>query len=605
MTSSVPTPQAGSSATKPEEPLGPPAQGRYGHWFWGPLMSSRSLYVQVMIAALLTNVFALGTSIFTMIVYDRVLPHNAVDSLIALIIGVTVIFAADFLIRTLRGYFLDVAGSRADMAIGDAIFDHVVEIDLRARRGSIGSLANIMKEFESIRDFLTSATLTTLIDIPFAIIFLLAVWWIGGPLVWVPLIIIPSMLVVGLAMQPLMSRLTESGMKDGQNKHSVLVESISGIETIKSLGIGPIMRDRWQKAIAHQARIGLKTRFLGQIATNFSNLASQVSQVAVVSMGVFMVAKGQIGMGAIIACSILAGRAIAPLAQLSQLVTRANYSYASYKALSRVMREPREFTEVPDSVSQMPSDGSIMVRDVSFRYPQQEKGGLEGINLWIKPGERVAIVGRVGSGKTTLSRLLLSLYHPTKGDVIIGGVDSREINPADLRRHIGVVMQEIWLVSGTVRQNIAMGAHRPTDEAILEAARIAGVHDIVSGHPDGYNLMLGERGEGLSGGQRQAIAIARALVGKPAILLMDEPTSAMDINAERQLIERLKPSLGASTLLLITHKATLLELVDRVIVVDQGHIVADGPKSQVLGGGNASAAPAGEGAPQPGGIPAG
>ncbi len=578
---------ADTSKDSPQPKTGTPAQGRYGHWFWGPLAASRSLYVQVLIAALLTNVFALGTSIFTMIVYDRVLPHNAVDSLIALIVGVIVIFACDFVIRTLRGYILDVAGSRADMAIGDALFDHVIELDMRAKRGSIGSLANVMKEFESVRDFLTSATLTTLIDIPFALIFLAAVWMIGGPLVWVPLIVIPSILIVGLAVQPAMRRLTESGQQDGQNKHTVLVESISGIETIKSLGIGPIMRARWQKAIAHQARIGLKTRFLGQISTNFSNLATQISQVAVVSMGVFMVAKGQIGMGAIIACTILAGRAIGPLTQLSQLATRANYSYASYKALARLMNEPREQRADPTAEPKQPADGSIDLLQLSFRYPQQEKGGLEGIHLSIAAGERVAIVGRVGSGKTTLSRLLLSLYQPTEGEVRIGGVNARDIDPGDLRRHIGVVMQEIWLVSGTVRQNIALGAHRASDEAILEAARIAGVHDIVSGHPDGYNLMLGERGEGLSGGQRQAIAIARALVGKPSILLMDEPSSAMDINAERSLIERLKPALGSSTLVLITHKATLLELVDRVIVMDQGRVMADGPKAQVLAASNA------------------
>jgi ATP-binding cassette subfamily C protein LapB len=369
----------------------------------------------------------------------------------------------------------------------------------------------------------------------------------------------------------------------------VLVESIAGLETIKALGAGPVMRGRWQRAIAHQARVGLKTRFLAQFAGNFANFVSQVSQVAIVSMGVFLVAKGQIGMGAIIACSILAGRAIAPLAQLAQLLTRANQSYASYKALAKLMNEPREHQPSRQLMPRESLDGTIELRGVSFSYPQQQAGGLNGVSLKINAGERVAIVGRVGSGKTTLSKLLLGLYAPSAGAVLVGGADVRQLDPADLRRNIGAVMQEIWLMTGTVRQNIALGAHYPADERIVEVAQIAGVHDFISAHPEGYNLRLGERGEGLSGGQRQAITIARALVGQPPILLLDEPTSAMDINAERQLIERLKPVIGTSTLVVITHKATLLELVDRVIVLDQGKVVADGPRDKVLGAGGGSA----------------
>ena len=564
-------------------------RGRFGHWFWGPLSTARPLYIQVVLAALLTNVFALATSIFTMIVYDRVLPNNAIDSLIALMAGIGIVFVSDFIIRSLRGYFLDVAGSRADMAIADALFDHVLDLEMRARRGSTGSLANVMKEFESVREFLTSATLTTVIDIPFALLFVAVIWAIGGPMVYVPLILIPAMLLVGVALQPAMRRLVQTGYEDGQTKHSVLVESIAGLETIKALGAGPVMRGRWQRAIAHQARVGLKTRFLAQFAGNFANFVSQVSQVAIVSMGVFLVAKGQIGMGAIIACSILAGRAIAPLAQLAQLLTRANQSYASYKALAKLMNEPREHQPSRQLMPRESLDGMVELRGVSFSYPQQQAGGLNGVSLKINAGERVAIVGRVGSGKTTLSKLLLGLYAPSAGAVLVGGADVRQLDPSDLRRNIGAVMQEVWLMTGTVRQNIALGAHYPADERIVEVSHIAGVHDFISTHPEGYNLRLGERGEGLSGGQRQAITIARALVGRPPILLLDEPTSAMDINAERQLIERLKPVIGASTLVVITHKATLLELVDRVIVLDQGKVVADGPRDKVLGAGSGPA----------------
>lgn len=559
-------------------------RGRFGHWFWGPISTAKPLYIQVGLAALLTNVFAIAASIFTMIVYDRVLPNNAIDSLIALIVGMAIVFISDFAIRSLRGYFLDVAGARADMAIADSLFDHVLDLEMRAKRGSTGTLANVMKEFESVREFLTSATLTTVVDIPFAILFVIVIWMIGGPMVWVPLAIIPAMLLVGLALQPAMRRLVQTGYEDGQTKHAVLVESIAGLETIKALGAGSTMRHRWQNAIAHQARVGLKTRFLAQFAGNFANFASQVSQVAVVSVGVFLAAKGQIGMGAIIACSILAGRAIAPLAQLAQLLTRAHQSYSSYKALAKLMSEPREHDPSRHFIPRDALSGSIELRGVSFRYPQQQSGGLDGVSIKIAAGERVAIVGRVGSGKTTISKLLLGLFHPNEGSVMIDGSDIRQIDPADLRRHVGVVMQDVWLMTGTVHQNIALGGHRPSNADILEASRVAGVHDFISQHPEGYNLKLGERGEGLSGGQRQAITIARALVGKPPILVLDEPSSAMDVNAERLLIERLAPALSTQcTLVLITHKATLLDLVDRVIVLDQGKVVADGPKEKVLG----------------------
>jgi ATP-binding cassette subfamily C protein LapB len=374
----------------------------------------------------------------------------------------------------------------------------------------------------------------------------------------------------------------QSSFEDGQNKHGVLVETLTGLETVKAIGAGAQMRHRWQKAIAHQAQVGLKTRMLSQFAGNVANFGSQAASIAVVSFGVFLAYDGSIGTGAIVACSMLVGKAIAPLAQLAQLITRINQSVSSYKALKELMESPREHPPQTHFVPRESVQGEIEFRDVSFKYPGQQAGGLDKLSFRIRPGEKVALLGRVGSGKTTVSKLVQGLRQPSEGAVLVDGCDLRQFDKADLRRHIGTVLQDVWLISGTVAQNIALGGIRPSHQDVLWAAQVAGVHDFLAAHPEGYNLKLGERGEGLSGGQRQAISIARALVGRPSILIMDEPTSSMDMNAERVLIERLKAELGPTTLLVITHKSSLLDLVDRVIVVDQGRVVADGPKERIL-----------------------
>ena len=557
-------------------------RGRYGHWFFGPLYASKHLYIQVALAALLTNVFALATSGFSMIVYDRVMPNGAMETLVALLIGVFVIFVSDFLIRSLRSYFLDVAGAQADMVIADTLFEQVIDMELKARKGPIGSIANSLREFENLREFMTSATLTTLIDIPFAILFLIVIWSIGGPLVLVPLMAIPLVVGASLLIQPRMRQLTQTSYEDGQTKHSVAIETLQGIETIKAIGAGSVMRRRWQDVIAHQSAIGLKTRMLAQFAGNMSNLSNQLVWVGTVTMGVYLTQSGQIGSGAIVACSMLSGRCIAPLAQLSQLLTRINQSIASYKSLSALMQQPREHKQNQAYLSRNVWQGSIEFRNVCFNYPEQVENGLQNITFKIEPGERVAVVGKVGSGKSTLAKLMLGLYQPDSGSILIDGVDSRQLDPADLRRNVGTVMQDVWLMTGSVKQNIAIGGVNPSDEEILQASQLAGVHDFISQHPDGYGLRLKERGEGLSGGQKQAITIARALVGRPPIVLLDEPTSAMDLPGAKALIERLKSELINQTIVVITHRSSIIELIDRVLVLDQGRLVAQGPKSDFL-----------------------
>ncbi len=557
-------------------------KGRFGHWFFGPLLASKFVYFQVLMAALLTNIFALATSGFSMIVYDRVMPNGAMETLVALLVGVFIIFVSDFIIRSLRSYFLDVAGAQADMVIADTLFEQVIDMELAARTSPTGSVANSLREFESLRDFLTSATLTTLIDLPFAVLFLFVIWTIGGPLVYVPLAAIPLIIGSTLLIQPSLKKLTQSNYEDGQTKNSVAIETLQGIETIKAIGAGSMMRKRWQDVISHQSAIGLKTRVLSQFSSNMSNFSNQLVWVGTVTLGVYLTQTGAIGSGAIVACSMLSGRSIAPLAQLSQLLTRMNTAMASYRNLSALMSQPREHKSKAAYLNRQVWRGSIEFRDVSFNYAGQTQGGLSNISFKIDAGERVALVGKVGSGKTTLAKLLVGLYKPDSGAILVDGIDIRQIDPADLRRNIGVVMQESWLFSGTVKQNIAVGGNNPSDDEILQAAMLSGVHDFISTHPDGYAYKLKEKGEGLSGGQRQTINIARALVGKPPILLMDEPTSAMDLARETELINNLKNQLINQTILIITHRTSILELATRVLVIDQGKIVAQGPKSDFM-----------------------
>ncbi|MFZ9634861.1 MAG: type I secretion system permease/ATPase, partial [Alphaproteobacteria bacterium] len=559
-------------------------QGRHGHWFWGPILRNGWIYGQVALAALLTNIFALTTSLFSMIVYDRVIPNNAIDTLVALLVGIGIVFLSDFAIRMLRGYFLDVAGSRADASIADALFDHVMDLELRARKASTGAIANVMKEFEAVRDFCTSATLTTLVDLPFAILFLLVMGLIDGAMVLVPLVAIPLLIGTSLAVQPTLRRLTQASQSDGQHKHTVLIEALGGMETIKALGAASLMRRRWQEAVTSQARIGLKSRLVAMFAGNMANFLQQAVQVAIVTVGVFQVSAGRAGFGAIIACTILAGRVMAPLAQVTHLLTRLNHTLAAYRSLRELMEQPRERATGSVYVARDRLRGAIEFRNVHFLYPGQASGGLEGVSFRIQPGERVAILGRVGSGKTTIAKLVLGLHRPTEGAVLVDGVDVRQIDPADLRRNIGAVLQDIWLMSGTVRQNIVLGAEEASDAEVLRVAEVSGVSEFVNRHPDGLGLRVQERGEGLSGGQRQAITIARALLPRPPIVLLDEPTSAMDMNSEQALLKRLSSELDGRTLVLITHRAGLLELVDRVIVVDQGRVTLDGPKASVLRG---------------------
>lgn len=558
------------------------AEPQVGHWFWASLAQNRWAYTQVLLAAVLANVLGLVISLFTMVVYDRVLPAGALDSLVALTTGVALALIFDFLIKSLRASFIDDAGLRADHVMGRRIFDNLLDMQMYAKRGSTGAISQIMREFETLRDFFTSATLVAIVDLPFVFLFIAAVAFIGGPMAFVPLVTVVLVLIIGAGVQPMLSRLARMSFADGQTKQSVLVETISGLESIKVVGAAPQMRLRWENAMERQSDHSARSREITQFAINATGFLQQAAQVVIVVYGAVLITQGQTSMGALIACVMLTGRALAPLGQLAQTLTRLNQARMSYKGLNVLMASASERPPARSWISRPKLNGDITFDDVSFAYPNQNVSAVSNLSFSIKTGEKVAIIGRIGSGKSTISRLLLGLYQPSKGQVRVDGIDIQQIDPGDLRRNIGAVLQDIWLFSGTIRENIAIGAIRPRDHDILAAAQVAGVDEFVARHPSGYDLMLSERGEGLSGGQKQAITLARALVGRPPILLLDEPTSATDMHSEAALMARLKAETAGRTLVIVTHRTALLELVDRVIVIDQGRIVADGPKSEMI-----------------------
>lgn len=552
------------------------------HWLLGPLLGNSKIYGQTILAAFFVNLLGLISSFFIMTVYDRVIPNNAMESLVALTIGVLFAHLFDFILKSLRGYFIDVAGQRLDAVVGSKVFDNLMSMRLDARKGGVGATAGLVKEFENLRDFFSSATLTAVVDLPFIFVFIGAIALIGGPIAIVPLIGVLAALAVALITQPLIMRNTKSAMAEGHLKHAVLIETLAGLETVKSVAAGDLMRRRWKDGVLKHARISTVGRFINQVAVNFSGFAQQGAQVAIVVVGVLMVGAHNLSMGGLIACVILTGRAMAPLAQVAGLLGRLAGALSSYKALDELMASRSEVDPARDYLKRNALAGKIEFREVSFAYPGQKAKALDKVSFTIEDGERVAVLGRNGSGKSTIIRLALGVYEPTEGQILVDDTDIRQIHPTDLRAHIGAVLQDVCLFTGSIKENIALGLEKISDEAILEAAKIAGVHDFVGATEAGYDQRLGERGEGLSGGQRQSIALARALASKPSILFLDEPTSALDSQAEAEMIGRLRRATADRTLLLVTHRMSMLKLVDRIIVLDRGQVVLDGRPEEII-----------------------
>jgi ATP-binding cassette subfamily C protein LapB len=554
---------------------------RFAPWLMEPMRRNRSTYMKVALAAVVINIFGLLTSLFTMTVYDRVVPNNATSSLVALSIGLAIVIVFDFILKMLRAYFVDIAGAQIDKEVGDTLFRRLLSLRLELKKGSTGALTGLMRELEALRDFFASATLTAVVDLPFILLTLLVVWLIGGMVVLVPAIMVPLVILVGLLTQPAMDRLSAKAMGEGLLKQSVLVETIGGLETVKASGAGALLSQRWARAQEQHSDSSLRQRLIASIGITVATSAGTISYAGVVIVGVQMIADLEMTMGGLIACSILAGRAVAPLAQISQLLSRMTSTRTAYRQLNELMQQPAEGPE-GEALKLHSVKGQIEFRNVSFRYPGQSENALDQVSFTIEAGEKVALLGRVGSGKSTIARLVLGLYPPDDGLILIDGTDIRQLDPIDLRSKMGAALQESVLLTGSVRENIVLGRSHVDDEEMLRATHLSGTHQFMGQIANGYDLRLADRGEGLSGGQRQSIALARALAGRPPIVVFDEPTSAMDTQTETGLIQRLQEELKDRTVVLITHRPPLLALVKRIILIDKGKVALDGPRDEVM-----------------------
>ncbi|MGA9581484.1 MAG: type I secretion system permease/ATPase [Allosphingosinicella sp.] len=564
-----------------ENEIRPASQPRFAAWLMEPMRRNRPIFMKVALAAVVINIFGLMTSLFTMIVYDRVLPNNATSSLVALSIGLAIVVVFDFILKMLRAYFVDIAGASIDRDVGETLFGRLLRLRLDLKKGSTGSLTGLMRELEALRDFFASATLTAVVDLPFIILTLFVIWVIGGWVVAVPALMVPLVILVGLLTQPAMDRLSAKAMGEGMAKQSVLVETIGGLETVKASGAGPLLARRWDKAMENHSDSSLRQRLISSIGITTATSAGTISYAGVVIVGVGLIATQDLTMGGLIACSILAGRAVAPLAQISQLLSRMTSTRTAYRQLNEMMSLPPEGPE-GEGLKLAGVKGRIEFRNVSFKYPGAAEKTLEDLNFAIQPGEHVALLGRVGSGKSTIARLILGLYPPEEGLVMIDGTDIRQLDPLEMRRYIGAALQESVLLTGSVRENIGLGRGHVDDEELLRASELSGTHQFMGAIANGYDLRLADRGEGLSGGQRQSIALARALAGKPPVLVFDEPTSAMDAQTETALIQRLREEMKDRTLVLITHRPPLLALVSRIMLIERGKVALDGPRDEVL-----------------------
>ncbi len=552
------------------------------HWFWGTLAENIGIYRDIMFAAFLINLFALVMPIFTMNVYDRILPNRSLETLWVLVIGVVLIVCADVILRTMRGYFLDWASHRVDIKLSGRIMEQVLGTRLEHRPSSVGSFSSNLRSFETVRDFITSATITALIDIPFAIIFIGVMAWIAWPMI-IPVIIgAIIMLIYSFSVQTKMHDLSETMFRVGAIRNATLIESLVGLETIKALGIEGHMQRKWEKSANYLTEVNGKLKLLSNSINNGVNGLQQTVNVILVLLGVYLVIEGDLTMGGLIACTMLAGRALAPIAQSAGLMTQFHNASTSLTSLEAIMEKPTERPVDSNFLSRSNFAGNIEFREVSFSYPGCEVSALKDVSFKIKAGEHVGVLGRMGSGKSTLQKLILGLYLPTSGAILIDGIDSRQIDPAELRRNIGYVQQDTHLFYGSMRDNITMSNPHALDPQVLEAASMGGIDEFVNLHPNGFDMLVGERGETLSGGQRQGVGIARAMVGNPRIIILDEPTSAMDHSGEELVKRRLTEATANRTLLLNTHRSSLFDLVDRIIVIDNGKIMADGGKEQVI-----------------------
>ncbi|WP_373020031.1 type I secretion system permease/ATPase [Thiomicrorhabdus sp.] len=553
-----------------------------GHWFWSTLWSARSIYRDVLIASIVINFFILANPLFVMNVYDRIVPNNAIESLWVLAIGVSVVYMFDIVLKFLRSYFLEVAGKKGDVLMSAKLFEQTLGLTMANRGGSIGAFANNLREFDSIRNFFTSGTIASLVDLPFVIIFLSVIFYIAGSIVLVPIAIILIILIYSFILKNPIQRSIEASYEASSQKNAVLIETLTAIETIKALGVEAHSQWKWEQAVGEIARASIRSKMLQSSIGRMTGFMQQMSTVVIVLSGVYLIKEGDLTMGGLIATVMISQRAIGPMGQFASLTSSYQQTKVALTTLNELMKKEIERPDNKRFIQHPHFEGSIEFIDVSFTYPGESKPALNHVSFKIRPGEKVGVIGRIGSGKSTIEKLILGFYKPTEGSILIDGIDITQLDPAELRRNINYVPQEVTLFSGDVRDNIAYRAPYIEDDVILKAARLAGVDDFVKQHPSGYSLKINEGGSSLSGGQRQSIGVARALLLEAPIYLFDEPTNSLDAKSEQIMIDRLKKGTIQNTTIVVTHKMSLLQLTDRLMVLDGGKVIADGEKKTVL-----------------------
>jgi ATP-binding cassette subfamily C protein LapB len=553
------------------------------HWLLRALVPYWRTYMRVIMAALFINLIALASPLFTMNVYDRVLPNKAFPTLWVLAIGITLAYTFDFLLKTARAALIDHAGRNADLRLSQMIFDKVLNSTLASRPLSTGEYANRVTQYEFVREFFTSNTVGLLIDTAFVFIFLIVIYTLSGWLVVIPAVALLLSVLIGLHAQAKIGHRMAAATNEASRRQSLLVETISTIETVKSLRAEAGMLRRWQELMKLSSRTSEEIKHVSSNAVNLTNLVQQMVSVLIVIAGTYEFSEGHLAMGAIIATVMLAGRAGAPLGQIAMALARFRQAMTSLKILDKIMEQPEDRPSTVGFVNREIKRGGFSFQNVSFQYPGSDYKVINQLSLTVAPGERVGIIGRIGSGKTTLGRLLDGLYLPSDGRLLIDGVDIRQYHMSEVRSAVAVAGQSSDLFSGTVKENLLIGRADATDEELLHVSRMTGVDEFVSNHPRGFDMPVGERGSNLSSGQKQALAIARLLLTKPKIVFLDEPSGAMDLASERHLLAKLSTAFSRDTTLLIaTHRFSMLELCDRLVVIDKGRIVADGPKAAVL-----------------------
>lgn len=552
------------------------------HWFWQTVKDATPIYRDALIASVLVNIFAMVSPLFVMNVYDKVVPNLAFESLWVLATGAVIAFSFDFLMKKMRSYLIDIAGKKVDIIVSSRLFARLMGIPLEKRAKSVGGMAKQLGEFDGIRDMLTSATLTTLVDLPFAAMFLFVIYLFAGDLAVVP--VVAGVLIIGYALlvQPRLKAAIEESNKYASQKHGHLIESLSALEGIKANVAEGIVQKSWQQMTAHTASWNLKVKQITNSVSYFAAFIVQITSVAVVVLGVYRVADAQITMGGIIAAVMLSSRAVSPMAQLAGLMSRWNQTQSGMRQLNSMMEQEDEFADKGHLISRKRLKGDIYADNIGFSYPECDKPTLHPTSFTIQAGEKIAILGKNGTGKSTLIRMLAGLYQPTAGSLRFDGIDAKQIHPADLRRNVGYLAQDVTLFHGTIRENIMFGTRQVTEHQLIRATQLSGVGTFTSQDSEGLDKQVGERGEALSRGQRQSVALARALLNDPPLLIMDEPSASLDPHAENQFIQAMTFAAKDRTLVMITHKMALLKLVDRVIVMDKGRIVMDGPRDSVL-----------------------